>query len=87
MVAGVVASVLVGLDWFTGWYVQTRLPGPPPERLGWGWVAGIAVASGLAVAGYAEWRLQRGVRSPAGTRPEGAAPDAEPGAAADRGRR
>jgi serine/threonine protein kinase len=78
MVAGVVAPVLVGLDWFTGWSVQTRLPGPPPERMGWGWVAGIAGASGLAVAAYAEWRLRRGTRSPAGEGPEGVAPDAEP---------
>ena len=75
---GVAAPVIVGLDWLSEWAVQTWLPGPSAGRLGWEWVVGIAVASGLAVAVHVERQLQRGVRSPAGPRPEGAAPDAEP---------
>ena len=76
---GMLAPMLVGLDYLSEWAVQTWLPGPPAGRLlGWKWVVGIAGASGLAVAVYVERRLQRGVRSPAGPRPEGAAPDAEP---------
>jgi hypothetical protein len=79
IVTGVVAPMIVGLDWLSEWAVQTWLPGPPAGRLlGWKWVVGIAGASGLAVAVNVERRLQRGVRSPAGARPEGAAPDAEP---------
>lgn len=64
MVAVVAAPVLVGLDWFAEWYIRTRLPGPPPEGLGWDWAAGIAGAAGLAVAVYVEWKLRCGVRVP-----------------------
>jgi hypothetical protein len=81
IVTGVVAPVIVGLDWLSEWAVDTWLPGPSRGRLGWEWVVGIAGASGSAVAGYVEWQMQRGVRSPAGARPEGTAPEAEPGAA------
>ena len=76
---GMLAPMLVGLDYLSEWAVQTRLPGPSVGRLlGWKSAVAIAGALGLGVAVYVERRLQRGVRSPAGPRPEGAAPDAEP---------
>jgi hypothetical protein len=79
IVTGVFVPLIVGLDYLSEWAVQTWLPGPSAGRLlGWKWVVGIAGALGLAVAVYVERRLQRGVRSPAGPRPEGAAADAEP---------
>jgi hypothetical protein len=78
LIAAVLGPVFVFLDWAATQRVQLLLPGPPSEPLGWGWAFGMAGVAGLALAAYVEWHLRRGGRRLA-------APDAEPGAAADRG--